>query len=124
MDRYQKAADEVEKQRASLEERSAALQRAAKDKAEREVLPQLLRRALPAFYDLGIDPRDVRTVSHPLDFVLFRGMNSPSGVEEVALLSFGPPNPYGPSIRTAIQSHNVVWRTIRVGDDGSVSPDD
>ena len=76
------------------------------------------------FYKLKIDPRDVRTILHPLDFVVFRGMNSRDGVQDVGLVNLGTRTTISTSIRRAIDARNVGWRTIRVGDDGLISRGD
>jgi len=121
MDKIDRRKDALERRRGSLDERAAILQGAAKERAEREVLPRLLKRAAPLFFEMNIDPRDVRTISHPIDFVVFDGMSSPAGVSEVSLLNLGARNAITSSIEAAIRRRNVGWRTIRVDDDGTVS---
>lgn len=120
MDKIEARRDSLERRRGTLADRAAELQRAAKERAERRVLPQLLSRAAPMFYKLRIDPRDVRTIIHPLDFVVFRGMNSRDGVRAVDLVSLGSGNAFANSIRDAVDAHEFGWRTIRVGDKGVI----
>jgi predicted Holliday junction resolvase-like endonuclease len=123
MDKVERQRDTLEQRRGSLKERAAELQDIAKEKAERKVLPQLLQRAAPMFYKLGIDPRDVRTVSHPIDFVVFNGMNSRDGVQDVSLVNLGSVNAITSSIGKTIESRNLGWRTVRVRDDGTLESD-
>jgi predicted Holliday junction resolvase-like endonuclease len=122
MDKIDARRDSLEKRRGSLEDRASELQQAAKERAERRVLPQLLHRAIPLFYKFRIDPRDVRTIIHPIDFVVFRGMNSSDGIKGVDLLRLHGGNAFVPSIRRAIDAHEYGWRTVRVGDNGTVEP--
>jgi predicted Holliday junction resolvase-like endonuclease len=124
MDKVERQRDALEQRRGTLEERAADLQRIAKERAERKILPQLLWRAAPMFYKLKIDPRDVRTIIHPLDFVVFRGMNSRDGVREVSLVNLGSQDAITSSIENAIGAHEFGWRTIRVGEDGTIHPTD
>ncbi len=124
MDKVERRRDALAQRRGGLEEKAAELQSAAKQMAEREVLPGLLRRAVPMFFDLGIDPRDVRTISHPIDFIVFQGMGSPEGVREVTLRSLSAGNPLVPSIRATVEAKNFGWGTIRVGDDGVIAAED
>lgn len=123
MDKIEGRRDTLEQRRGALEKRAAELQRVAKETAERRVLPQLLRRAAPMFYKLKIDPRDVRTIIHPLDFVVFRGLNSRDGVREVSLVNLGPQNAMTSSIENVIEAHELGWRTIRVGENGAIYPE-
>lgn len=120
MDKIEGRHDYLERRRGALEDRAAELQLAAKVRAESKVLPQLLSRAAPMFYKLQIDPRDVRTIIHPLDFVVFRGMNSRAGVRAVDFLSLHRGNAFAPSIRTALDAGKFGWRTVRVSDNGTV----
>ena len=123
MDKIEGRRDSLERRKGTLEERAAEMQRVAKERAERKVLPQLLSRAAPMFYKLQIDPRDVRTIIHPLDFVVFRGLNSRDGVRAVDLVSLQQGNTFVPSIRKAVDAHELGWRTVHVGDKGTVSSD-
>jgi predicted Holliday junction resolvase-like endonuclease len=124
MDKVERQRDSLERRRGTLEERASLLQGVAREKAERRILPQLLRRAAPMFYELGVDPRDVRTIIHPIDFVVFKGMNSRDGVREVSLVNLGSQNAITSSIEDAIGAHELGWRTVRVGEDGTISPGD
>jgi predicted Holliday junction resolvase-like endonuclease len=123
MDRIEGRRDALERRRGALEERASELQRVAKERAEQRVLPQLLSRAAPMFYKLRIDPRDVRTIIHPIDFVVFRGMNSRDGVRAVDLVSLQRGSAFAPSISKAIHANELGWRTVHVGDNGTVSSD-
>jgi predicted Holliday junction resolvase-like endonuclease len=120
MDKIEKRRDALAQRHGSLDEKASGLQRAAREKATLEVLPGMLRRAAPIFFDLGIDPRDVRTISHPIDFVVFHGMGSSGGVQGVTLLSLTAQNALTKSIGVTIDGKNIGWRTIRVGDDGVI----
>ncbi|MFZ3355497.1 MAG: Holliday junction resolvase-like protein [Thermoplasmata archaeon] len=124
MDKVERSRDALEQRRGTLEGRAAELQRVAKERAERKVLPQLLWRSAPMFYKLKIDPRDVRTIIHPLDFVVFQGMNSRDGVQGVSLVSLDSANPITSSIGKTILARDFGWRTVRVGDDGVIESDE
>ena len=123
MDKIEGRRDALERRRGTLDERASDMQRVAKERAERRVLPQLLSRAAPMFYKLQIDPRDVRTIIHSLDFVVFRGMNSRDGVRAVDLVSLRQGNAFVPSIRKAVDANEFGWRTVRVGDKGTIESD-
>lgn len=120
LDKMEATRARLDVRKESLEDRARALQALAKEKAERRVLPQLLKRAVPAFYEWGVDPRDVRTLIHPVEFVAFRGMNSKDGVREVTFLNLGPPTPISKSIDRAVSAGELAWNTLRIDDEGTV----
>lgn len=122
--------DELRSQRQTLEQALAGLEdqrrklvTEARRRAEQEELPQLLRRAAPAFAGTNIDPRDVRILFHPVEFAVFEGMNAEDGVQGVTLLHMGRGGPLVEGIAAAVEHGNVGWRTIRVDDDGNVRVD-
>lgn len=108
---------------AGLEEQRKGMVAEARRRAEVEELPQLLRRAAPAFDGTSIDPRDVRILFHPVEFAVFEGMNSGDGVRGVTLLHLGRGGALVEGIGAAVERGNVGWRTIRVDDDGNVRVD-
>ncbi|MFH0890065.1 MAG: Holliday junction resolvase-like protein [Candidatus Aenigmatarchaeota archaeon] len=119
---------QVEQQRlgdkiAKLDEKKKDLQRVAKEKAERIELPKVLNRLAPFFTKHKIDPRDVRTIFDPVEFLVFQGMNSPEGVDSVTLLHLGENKHLIKSIEDTIAKKDFGWNTIQVKDDGSVSED-
>ncbi len=93
----------------------------AKDKAERKELPRLLHRVAPGFTKWRTDPRDVRAVFDPVEFAVFNGMNSSSGVREISLVYIGRRHGSIRSLERSIQKKSFAWSTIRLQDDGSLS---
>ena len=104
----------------NLQERRRELRHAAKQTAERRELPKLLRRVAPAFSRWKIDPRDVRAIFHPIEFVVFDGLNSERGVRGVTFVRLGEKDRISRSIERAIDRGDIHWNTIRLRADGSV----
>jgi len=93
----------------------------AKERAERKELPRLLRRVAPTFTKWRMDPRDVRTIFNPVEFVVFDGMNSAHGVHGISLVHFGGQNRAIRSLERTLRKKDCAWSTIRPKDDGSLS---
>lgn len=108
---------------ASLEERAGQLQKAAKEKAEREELPRLLGSLAPFFKRWKIDARDVRAVFDPIELVAFEGLNSEDGVQRISFLHLGNPHRLTASLEHAISEEKFGWNTLRLEDDGSITED-
>lgn len=104
-----------------MEAKKKALQAEARNRAEMEQLPKLLEHAAPAFVGAKIDPRDVRVLFDPVEFIVFEGMNTKDGVQGVSLLHLGRKGLLLRSIAQAIEGKNLGWSTLHVDDDGKVT---
>ncbi len=104
-----------------LQQKTKELQAQARLKAEQEILPRRLLQIAPAFARSGIDPRDVSALFDPVEFVVFRGMSSDDGVQEVQFYSVGPQTATSRSLETAVASQSYDWNLVRVSDDGSLT---
>lgn len=103
-----------------LEERAREFRTQAKEHAERRELPRLLRRVAPVFVKQRIDPRDVRTLFDPVEFVIFEGMNSNDGVRGVTFVQIGGSSAIVRSIERAVRGGKYGWNTLKIADDGRV----
>lgn len=103
-----------------LEDQKAELNAKAKQAAEKRELPRLLRKVVPKLVEAKVDPRDVRTLFDPVEFVVFDGMHK-KNVEQVTLLSLRQDGRLASSIEETLRDRRVSWNTLRVGDDGSVT---
>lgn len=120
LDDLQEELARLGQRRDDLEGRQRELKAAAKEKAERRILPQVLRKAVPTIHRWGIDPRDIRPLISPLEFVAFRGMNSQDGIREVTFLNLSGPSSLSKSISETAVARRVAWATVRVKDDGEL----
>ncbi len=123
LDRLEAQLIRWENRESDLEQRQSELRQAAKRKAERRELPKLLRKVSPAFTRWKIDPRDVRAIFDPVEFVVFDGMNSDRGVNRVALVRMEPRDRIVRSVERTIARSDVGWQTIRLHEDGTVAGD-
>lgn len=100
------------------------LKRKSKDKAEKRVLPQKLKGLAPAFTEIGVTPRDVRVLSHPVDFIGFDGMSA-GKLRRIVLMDSKENGTLRPrtqkSIESTVDNGNYDWQILRVDNEGSVS---
>lgn len=120
LDDLQEELAQLGQRREDLEGRQRELKAAAKQKAERRILPQVLRKVVPTIHRWGIDPRDIRPLISPVEFVAFRGMNSEDGIREVTFLNLSGRNSLSESITESTTARRVAWATVRVRDDGVI----
>lgn len=88
---------------------------------------KIIKKIDPIFYPLGLDCNDCKVIFHPVDFLVFKGMNNKIGdcsVKEILFLDKN--NKSGEylliqkSVEKAVQKENYEWLTLRVGNDGTM----
>jgi predicted Holliday junction resolvase-like endonuclease len=75
------------------------------------------------FKPLGYSPNDVKVQFHPIDFVVFNGMNDPTNptIKNIVLLDSKKENdPIQESIRQCVENEKYKFITIKIKSDGTV----
>lgn len=106
----------LEAQRAILKEKACVDGRIAAQKR--------LQRFQPFFSRQRINLKDVRVLFDPVDYLAFRGLGH--GVCKELIFIDREPDSSGrerlhKSMRDAIDSGNLEWKTIRIADNGSIT---
>jgi predicted Holliday junction resolvase-like endonuclease len=88
---------------------------------------KIIKKIDPIFYPLGLDCNDCKVIFHPVDFIVFKGMNNKIGdcsVQEILLLDkdnkSGEYLSVQKSVEKAVQKENYEWLTLRVENDGTM----
>jgi len=88
---------------------------------------KLVRKLDRVFLPLKLNCNDCKVIFHPIDFIVFNGMNSNSGdctIKEILLIDkdnkAGQYLKIQQSIANVIQTKNYDWLTLRVGNDGKI----
>jgi predicted Holliday junction resolvase-like endonuclease len=101
----------LEEQREQLREKGRKL---AKNK---------LKQIDPTFSGNNINPQDVKALLHPVEYVIFHGLNTSEGVDIVEFVSRSPRNKLQEQIVTSIdatiRNGDVSFESLHMGDDGS-----
>lgn len=104
-------AERLEKQREPLREQGRRLAKMKLNKID------------PTFSGKGIDPQDVKAIMHPVEYIIFHGLNSEEGVDRVEFVSRSPDSKTQEevvkSIDITIRNGDVEFETIHIKDDGS-----
>jgi len=90
----------------------------------RAQVPILVQKSMKKdFAKLRYDPYDIMPLLHPIEFVIFNGMNT-NEMKDVVLFSRKTSNQYlnkfHNGISNAVRKKEYDWRVIRVFDDGRV----
>lgn len=108
------------REQTDLQGQEKTLRAEALRKAQTERIPLLLQKAAPTFARGGIDPRDVRILVEPTEFVEFRGYTSERPDQVVRFLHIGPRTEVQKSIAETVSAGNMGWKTAHVDPDGNV----
>ena len=87
-------------------------------------MPKLVNQSIKKkFARLKYDPYDIKAILHPIDFVLFNGMNK-GQVTDVTLLSSKTKNlhiqNFHKAIAEAVKEKRYDWKVLRVSQEGEL----
>ena len=112
---------------AKLEEKIDLAREAARD-AGRKDADKLVRKIDPIFSPLKLNPNDAKVIFHPIDFLVFNGMNSNTDdttIKNLVLLDKnnkkGENQKIQSSIEKAVSKSNYEWLTLRVEENGTIT---
>ena len=92
----------------------------------RKKVPKLIKKCLCAEYKkLKYNPYDIKAIMHPVDFIVFDGLNDEVKIENVTFLSRKASNQDQnailKSIRKTIDERNYDWKVARITTKGEVN---
>jgi len=90
----------------------------------REQVPEIIRKSLDIqFTKLHYDPYDIKPLLHPVEFVVFDGLNRNS-LNNIVLLSRKPSNHYLGILQNAVaktvEEKRYDWKVVRVSLEGKI----
>lgn len=93
----------------------------------RKEADKLIKKIDTIFSPNKLNPNDAKVVFHPVDFLVFNGMNSNKGDSTIKNLTFldkddkrGENAMLQKSIQRAVESENYEWLTLRVEENGNI----
>jgi len=106
-----------------FEEREAYMRQLAAERGRKKVADVVRKSMVKEYADLKLNPYDIKPLLHPVDYVVFDGMEE-GKMEEVFFLSKSTRNPaisaLRRQIRKAVEAKSYLWKVARVGVDGKV----
>jgi len=131
LDEYELKEKTIDKKDEKIENREnefAEKERAIKDKAVQRGRSKVLKIVLNSMDDyftkMKYNPYDIKPILHPVDFVIYEGMNDKK-MNDVVFLSKKTKNPYinklHTSINEVINKESYDFKIARIDIDGSVS---
>ena len=109
----------------AFEEKESEMREQAKEKGRKQV-PEILKNLIHTeLTTLPYNPYDIKALLHPVDFVVFDGMNDKNTVNEITFLSRRSENALlsemRHSIKETVRKGSYDWQVARVDIDGNVT---
>ena len=123
LDKHDSKVSTFEKKEQKFDEEEEEIREKSRSRGRSKV-PALIRKSMDEkFAKLKYDPYDIKALLHPIDFVVFDGMNKDK-MKNVVLMSKGTTNPnllqLHQGIAHAVGDEAYDWKVVRVSEDGQV----
>ncbi|MGB9023476.1 MAG: Holliday junction resolvase-like protein [Candidatus Bathyarchaeia archaeon] len=114
----------IERKEGLFDEKENKLRDEAAERGRRRV-PALVRKSMDSqFARLKYNPYDIKALLHPVDFVVFDGLDSKDKLRQIVFLSKRVENDWLNSLRSSVQKaveqKNYNWQVARVSVDGAI----
>ena len=113
-----------------LEEREGQLRSKARE-IGRKLADRIVRKIDTVFKPLRLNPDDSKVIFHPIDYVVFNGMNSTADgikmqgpIQNITFLdrkTKGRQSEIQKSIQQVVEAEKYEWQTLTVQDDGKIT---
>lgn len=124
LDTFEARLSSAEKRESLFEEREKKLREEAAERGRRKV-PTLIRKSMDSqFAKLKYNPYDIKALLHPVDFVVFDGLESKEALRKIVFLSKAVDseqlNRLRNSIERIVDQGKYDWQVARVSVDGRI----
>jgi len=124
LDTYQSKLSLAQKREELFDEKEQKLRDEAAERGRRKV-PRIVRKSLSAeFAKLKYNPYDIKAILHPVDYVVFDGLNNRNDLDGIVFLSKEAPDPalneIQKSVKETVDKEQYHWRVARVSTDGKI----
>jgi len=133
LDKYEKKVLVLQKKEEKFQEKEKEMREKAKQKGRAQV-PDLVRQCFDKnLAKLPYDPYDIKPIWHPIDFVIFNGLNKINEkksdvIEDIVFLSKKVKdkelNELRKTIKDTVEDEKYDWKVARVTDKGIITLED
>lgn len=106
-----------------FDEKEKELRDAAAERGRKKVSKIINKSMVKELASLNLNPYDIKAIMHPVDYVVFKGMND-DDLKDVLFLSKKTSAPSLEAarrqVKDAVQEKNYDWKTARVSTDGKI----
>lgn len=124
LDTYETKVSTAERKEEIFDDKEQKLRDQAAERGRRKV-PLIIRKSMDShFAKLEFNPYDIKALLHPVDFVVFDGLQSKEDLQQIVFLSKAVDNKQlnglRDSVAKAVQEKRYDWQVARVSIDGTI----
>jgi len=124
LDDFNKKVMALQKKEDIFEEKKAKLREKWTEEGRKAAEKALEKMVTPQFRALKLNPYDIKPISSPVDFIVFKGMYKTDSVSDIVFLSKEINNQELNAIRQqvskAVSTKKYNWQVARIGNDGKI----
>ncbi len=124
LDEYEIKDQTLTKKEGAFEEEAGKLREEARERGRKASEKAFYKAICPSLQKMKLDPFDVKAIFHPIDFVVFKGMNSQDTVSDIMLLTreHKCPSiaPIRDQIRKAVARNKYEWQEAHIDETGNI----
>ena len=125
LDDFEKKQLELSKEEELFKEKEGELREKAREKGRKEAEKAFHKAICPSLKRLKLDPYDVKPILHPVDFVVFNGMNKEETISDIVFLSktldCTSLNSIRCNIKNAVTKNRYDWQVVRIDTEGNIT---
>ena len=125
LDNFEKKQLELSKEEELFGEKEGELREKAREKGRKEAEKAFHKAICPSLKRLKLDPFDVKPILHPVDFVVFNGMNKEETINDIIFLSktldCTSINSIRCDIKKAVTNNKYDWQVARIDTEGKIT---
>jgi len=120
LDEHDEALMELDEKEAKFEEEEDEIRQKAIERGRQQVVERACSCLDSKIACYNYNPYDIKALFHPVDFVVFNGLNS-EALENVTFLTHARNgDPTQQSLKSAIEEKKYYWKVARVTEEGGV----
>jgi len=124
LDEYEHKSELLQKREDKFMEKEQGLREKARAAGRKKAQAAFNKAISPKFKRLGLNPYDVKPLLHPIDFLVFNGMNENNTIDDITFLSSKSTNKglntIRKSVKDVIAKKEYEWRVARVDETGKI----
>jgi len=123
LDTYEEENKNISEKEQAFNEEEEKLRQIAREQGRKESEEAFNNAICPSLRAMQLDPFDFKPIFHPIDFIVFKGMNQKT-ISEIILLTREqcmPLKPIREQIKQAVENNKYDWQVARIEETGNIT---